>query len=239
MLQRKGLPVHFQFPLPGSYPIRRIRQVLSLAIALMLGLTGLAPLATAGGTSGQFDYYVLALSWSPTYCSHAGKNADPLQCRASKPHRFIVHGLWPQYENGWPDYCNARAGRPDRPLINSMLDIMPSRSLIGHQWKKHGTCSGLDADTYFDLTRAARERIKIPAAFQSLNRTGRIDPDGVEKAFRLANPGLRDTAMAVTCEHGALKEVRICLTKDLKFRNCKAVDRSGCRAKKISVSPPK
>ncbi|NVK35281.1 MAG: ribonuclease T2 [Rhodobacteraceae bacterium] len=194
--------------------------------------------AQAGGTPGDFDYYVLALSWSPTYCKQAGRNADPLQCRAAKPHRFIVHGLWPQYENGWPDYCNSRERRPGQHTVSSLLDIMPSRDLIAHQWKKHGVCSGLSGDDYLDKIRDAYDKVKIPAAFQSLNRTGSIGPDGVEQAFRLSNPNLRDTAMAVTCKKGALKEVRICMTKDLKFRSCKAVDRSGCRAKKISVSPP-
>ncbi|MEJ8472651.1 ribonuclease T2 [Roseibium algae] len=217
--------------------------LIKLGLSLAIGLAGLTalylPVAKAGGTSGDFDYYVLSLSWSPTYCKAKGRNADPLQCRASKPHRFVVHGLWPQYERGWPDFCRTRENGPSRHTVTDILDIMPSRSLAAHQWRKHGTCSGLDPQDYFDKTRAAFNKIHIPAAFSSLNRTGRIAPDAVEKAFRLANPGLHDSAMAVTCSKGDLKEVKICLTKDLKFRTCRAVDRSGCRASKISVSPPK
>ncbi|WP_417686420.1 ribonuclease T2 family protein [Roseibium sp.] len=211
---------------------------LVLVASLFLGLSESSTPARAGGSPGDFDFYVLALSWSPTYCASRGRNADPLQCRATKPFRFIVHGLWPQYERGYPDFCRSRQDGLDRGTVNDMLDIMPSRSLVAHQWRKHGSCSGLDADEYFDMTRRAFEKIRIPAPFQSLDRTGRIAPDAVEKAFRISNPGLRDAAMAVTCSNGTLQEVRICLDKDLNFRGCRAVDRSGCRAGKISVPSP-
>ncbi|WP_417671961.1 ribonuclease T2 family protein [Roseibium sp.] len=215
-----------------------LAKALALCACLFFGLAAPSAPAVAGGKSGDFDFYVLALSWSPTYCARKGRNADPLQCRATKPFRFIVHGLWPQYERGWPDFCRSRENRPERQTVTEMLDIMPSRSLIAHQWRKHGTCSGLDPQDYFDTTREAFEKIRIPAAFQNLDRTGRIAPDAVEKAFRLANPGLRDAAMAVTCSSGALQEVRICLDKDLNFRSCRAVDRNGCRSGKISVPSP-
>lgn len=194
---------------------------------------------SAAGNSGDFDYYVLALSWSPTYCATAGRSADPLQCRASKPHRFVVHGLWPQYERGWPDFCRSRKADPDRRTISGILDIMPSRGLAKHQWRKHGTCSGLSPEDYFEKMRTAFETVRIPAAFQTIDRPGKIAPDAVEQAFRLSNPGLKNAAMAVTCSRGQLKEVRICLNKDLEFRTCRTVDRSGCRAKRLTVSPPK
>ncbi|MBD8876113.1 ribonuclease T2 family protein [Roseibium polysiphoniae] len=214
------------------------KRLARLVLAVLLLVGGPVQGAQAEGSSGDFDYYVLALSWSPTYCARQGRNAEPLQCQASKPHRFIVHGLWPQYERGWPDFCRTRNDRPSRHTVSEILDIMPSRGLVSHQWRKHGTCSGLDPEAYFDTIRAAYDKIRIPATFRTLERTGRIAPDGVEKAFRLANPGLGDAAMAVTCSKGALQEVKICLTKDLEFRSCRAVDRSGCRASKISVSPP-
>ncbi len=190
-------------------------------------------------TSGEFDYYVLALSWSPSYCASKGKNADPMQCNRAKPFGFIVHGLWPQYERGYPDFCQSQFGaRIDRRLADAMLDIIPSRGLIYHQWKKHGSCSGLSPKTYFDLTRQAFEKIRIPPVFKSMGSSGSVDPQSVEKAFRLANPGLRDNAMAVRCERGKLTEVRICFDKNLNFRSCRYVDRGGCSAKRIDVLAP-
>jgi len=206
-------------------------------MAILAGISG----ASAAGSEkpGDFDYYVLALSWSPTYCASSGRNADPMQCRASKPYGFIVHGLWPQYERGWPDFCHmTRYQRPSKRDIDGILQIMPSRGLANHQWKKHGTCSGLSPGDYFDLTREAFERVKIPAPFKDVKRGGNVEPDAVEKAFRLANPGLRNNAMAVTCNKGQLKEVRLCLDRDLNFRSCRAVDRAGCRSKKIHVLAP-
>lgn len=224
---------------PPTLSVRHNRGGRLKAFVLAVGLAlGLATSAKAGGSPGKFDYYVLALSWSPTYCRTAGRNAAALQCNASKPYRFIVHGLWPQYERGWPDFCRSRTREPSYQTIARILDIMPSRSLARHQWRKHGSCSGLDPDAYFDLTRQAFEAITIPAAFRTIDRPGRIAPDAVETAFRLANPGLHDAAMAVTCADGRLKEVQICLNKDLSFRSCKAVDRTGCRSRTVIVEPP-
>ena len=94
-----------------------------------------------GQKSGAFDFYVLALSWSPSYCAAEGPDANPQQCGVDKDYAFIVHGLWPQFEKGYPSRCATRI--PDRvpnDLARSMVDIMPSFGLIGHQWRKHGTC---------------------------------------------------------------------------------------------------
>jgi ribonuclease T2 len=221
--------------LPGS---GRWPALAWLAVAALACLS-LTVQPSRADRAGDFDYYVLSLSWSPSYCARAGRNADPTQCRAAKPFRFIVHGLWPQYENGYPDFCQVSGPRdPSDATIREMLDIMPSRGLVRHQWRKHGSCSGLAPDTYFDLTRRAFSRIRIPAAFATTESGGRVAPDAVETAFRLANPGLRDNAMAVMCEHGRLSEVRICMTRDLEFRSCRAVDRRGCRQRQIHVPPP-
>ncbi|WP_246270375.1 ribonuclease T2 family protein [Hongsoonwoonella zoysiae] len=192
----------------------------------------------AAERAGEFDFYVLALSWSPTYCASAGRGGDPMQCRAAKPYRFIVHGLWPQHERGYPAFCRAGPRDAPRGAVDSILDIMPSRGLARHEWRKHGTCSGLTPYAYFETTRAAFERVKIPPAFNSVADGNRMTPDAVETAFRLANPGLRDNAIAVDCANGRLKEVRICLTRDLAFRSCPAIDRRGCRASNIFVPAP-
>lgn len=208
--------------------------------AAMVLFAGLAcPGLTAAAEPGDFDFdfYVLSLSWSPTYCKQEGQHANPHQCDVSAPHRFVVHGLWPQYEKGYPDSCRGPQ-RIGKQIAIGMEDIMPSHGLVFHQWRKHGTCSGLSPQAYFDLTRKAFDKIRIPGAFTSLTKRAKAAPETVEKAFRLANPGLTNAAMAVTCSKGELDEVRICLTKDLGFRSCKTVDRSGCRATSLSVPPP-
>ncbi|MEP4273664.1 MAG: ribonuclease T [Roseibium sp.] len=189
--------------------------------------------------AGDFDFYVLALSWSPTYCKQEGQNASRHQCDVSNAFRFVVHGLWPQYERGYPESCPGAPQRIDRRIAVSMEDIMPSHNLVFHQWRKHGTCSGLPPEEYFDLTRRAYEKITVPGVFRTLDKPGKSAPATVEKAFRLANSGLREDGMAVTCDRGELEEVRICLTRDLEFRACREVARTGCRSGKLTVPPPR
>lgn len=185
-----------------------------------------------------FDFYVLSLSWSPTWCAENDSAGRTQQCRRGENNGFIVHGLWPQNERGYPEYCSTR--EPDRvpeSLGRTILDIIPSMGLIGHQWRKHGSCSGLGQRDYFTVTRAAFERIRIPAELEAQRGMARLSPDAVEETFIAANPGLDRRSIAVTCEDGRLEEVRICMTADLSFRACPAVDRAACRAKSIEQLP--
>src|ERR1700682_2246400 len=115
---------------------------------------------------GQFDFYVLSLSWSPSFCDAVTERSAESAARqpecGDKPFAFIVHGLWPQYERGFPEFCQNPAPRLDRNIVSSMLDLMPSPRLIFRPWDKHGTCSGLPARGYFETVRKARALVKIP-----------------------------------------------------------------------------
>ena len=185
-----------------------------------------------------FDFYVLSLSWSPTWCAENDAGGRTQQCRRGEDHGFILHGLWPQNDRGYPEYCATR--EPDRvpdSLGRTLLDIIPSMGLIGHEWRKHGSCSGLSQKDYFAVARAAFERIRVPADLDAGRKATRLSPDAVEKAFAAANPGLARNGIAVTCAGGQLEEVRICLTSDLSFHPCPAVDRAGCRAGSIQQPP--
>ncbi|MBX3534247.1 MAG: ribonuclease T2 [Xanthobacteraceae bacterium] len=208
------------------------------ALALAFLLAALLPAnAQRYGEPGQFDFYVLSLSWSPSYCETAGNRADPAQCRRGKPLSFVIHGLWPQYDCGYPQDCSYNAPRVSERTINSMLDIMPSRRLIIYEWRKHGTCSGLSPDDYFALVRRAFERVKIPAQFEHTSQWQTVSPSEIENAFRVANPKLEGDMIAVTCDRRHLREVRICMSKDLQFRACPQVDRQACRNPKVALPP--
>lgn len=202
----------------------------SLIAALLA--CGSPQLGLTDGVPGDFDFYVLALSWSPTYCLNS-ERPDARQC-GSEPYGFIVHGLWPQYDAGYPDYCETSTdNRPSAEIVDSVLDIMPSPDLVDYQWQKHGTCAGLPPRAYFKLLRNAYEKIQIPSDF-SAGRAS-LGPMAIERAFLSINPNLPAGGIAVICSRGALAEVRICLTKDLDFRTCNEVDRDSCRAQAISV----
>jgi ribonuclease T2 len=206
-------------------------------------LTAAHPVSAQQGDETQpadgYDFLVLSLSWSPSYCEAEGEEANRQQCERPEPFGFVVHGLWPQLERGWPEYC--ASSEPDRvpdALVRDYLDIMPSAGLIGHQWRKHGSCSGLGQRDYLDATRAAFERITIPDRFARTANRMELDPDAVEAAFIDANDGLPAEAIAVTCESGLLREVRICLTDDLAFRPCAEVDRRSCDTRTTTMPAP-
>jgi ribonuclease T2 len=187
---------------------------------------------------GKFDFYVLALSWSPSFCeatAERGREARE-QCGA-RPYSFVVHGLWPQYDKGFPEYCQVPAPRIDRNIVSSKLDLMPSPRLVFHGWDKHGTCAGLSPRAYFDNVRKARAVVKIPPEFLELKEHREVTPDEVEEAFVKANPGLSRASISVTCDSRRLSEVRVCLNRELGFRECPDVDRRACRRDKL-VMPP-
>jgi ribonuclease T2 len=187
---------------------------------------------------GQFDFYVLALSWSPSYCEatreRAPGRAVDQQC-SGRPFSFVVHGLWPQYERGFPSFCQVPAPRLDRSIVGNMLDLMPSPRLIFHEWDRHGTCSGLSQHAFFEAVRKARAAVKIPAEFVELDKPITVKPDDVAEAFVKANPGLSRTDLAVACDQKRLSEVRVCLNKDFSFRDCAEVTRRACKRDSIAM----
>jgi ribonuclease T2 len=185
---------------------------------------------------GSFDFYVLALSWSPSYCAAAAErspNRAPDQQCTGRPFSFVVHGLWPQYERGFPSNCVVPAPRLNRAIVGANLDLMPSPRLIFHEWDRHGTCSGLSASAYFDSVRKARGAVKIPAEYDDLDKPMMVSPGDVADAFLKANPGLPRAGLTVACDSKRLSEVRICLNKDLSFRDCDELARRSCRRNRV------
>jgi ribonuclease T2 len=224
-------------------------QFARVSVSWVLALATLIGMAMAGAASaqdrrqnaaGEFDFYVLSLSWSPSFCEEASERGSGgrsrVQC-GGRPFSFVVHGLWPQYERGFPDYCLRPSPRLDRNIVSSMLDLMPAPGLIFSEWDKHGTCSGLGARVYFDTIRKARSAVKIPPEYLELSAPKTVAPAEIEEAFIKVNPGLSTSAIAVTCDRTRLSEVRICMSKDLQFRACEEIDRRACRREQV-VMPP-
>ena len=215
----------------------------SYVAAIASGITVVSWMAAFGqerrqGEPGRFDYYVLALSWSPSYCESArGRrlNRGPDRQCGGRPFAFVVHGLWPQYERGFPSYCQVPAPRLDRAIVRSMLDVMPSPGLIFHEWDQHGTCSGLSPRAYFETVRKAQAAVKIPPEYLDLSSPVVVTPTEVAEAFVKANPGLSRRTMAVSCDGKRLTEVRVCLGKDLSTHDCPEISRRACRLDRIAM----
>ena len=227
-----------------GYGVNFRRGLASLTVALGMLLVasfGAAAQDHRQNAPGAFDFYVLSLSWSPSFCEAArerGNTGRSTQAQCSgRPYSFVVHGLWPQYERGYPEYCKRPSPRLDRNVMRGMLDLMPAPGLVYNEWDKHGTCSGLGARGYFETVRKARASVKIPEEYLDLASPKTVTPGEVEEAFIKANPGLSAAAIAVRCDSRRLGEVRICMNKDLQFRACEQVNRSACRRNQI-VMPP-
>jgi ribonuclease T2 len=221
---------------------RRLRRLAYVAavVGSMAVVSGMAALGQERrqGEPGRFDYYVLALSWSPSYCESARvrrPNRVPDRQCSGRPFAFVVHGLWPQYERGFPSYCQVPAPRLDRAIVRSMLDLMPSPGLIFHEWDQHGTCSGLSPHAYFETVRKAQAAVKIPPDYLDLTRAVVVTPGEVAEAFVKANPGFSRRTMAVFCDGKRLTEVRVCLGKDLSVHDCPEMSRRACRLDRIAM----
>lgn len=223
--------------------LSRILKIASILLAL--GLYGSAHVGAQRHAAGAFDYYVLALSWSPTYCAETGDKRGDAQCAAKRerPYAFVLHGLWPQYERGWPQDCKSGdRGWVPGPVADRMLDIMPSRKLVFHQYRKHGSCSGLGVDGYFKLSRQLYEKVAIPTRFQRVTDDRlTVSVPELMAEFQKANPGLKPDMLAVQCGGAGnrLKEVRVCFTKQGDFRSCGRNEnqRRLCSADRMYVPP--
>ncbi|WP_294606405.1 ribonuclease T2 [uncultured Roseovarius sp.] len=169
---------------------------------------------------GEFDYYVLSLSWSPTWCALVGDARRSPQCAETADHGWVLHGLWPQYRRGFPSHCKSAARPPSRQMANAMADIMGTSALAWYQWKKHGACTGLSGPDYYALARRAYDGITRPPVFRKLSKPVKLPASVVEQAFLKANPGLEPDMLTITCKSGRIQEARLCLSKNLAPRPC-------------------
>lgn len=194
-----------------------------------------SPSNNAADAPGVFDYYVLSLSWAPDFCDQSGQ-MNNRECGRGNHVGFIVHGLWPQFNNGgFPKQC-APASPVASDIVNRMLPIMMDAGLVQHEWRDHGTCSGLSPVAYFDAIRQVFGTVRIPPTYQNLSKEIQVNPSDVEAAFRAANPAVPQSAYRVGCGGGEVSEVRICFSKDLKPQACSASQRE-CQSGPLRMLP--
>lgn len=181
--------------------------------------------------AGDFDFYVLSLSWSPTFCLTHPNNA---QC-SGKGYGFVLHGLWPQYvRGGWPASCDPQARLSADELAKGAL-MFPTQALLKHEWAKHGTCSGLDASRYLDATDAALSAVQIPQQLQPFDVPGYLEAREIVNLFRQSNPAMGEHGLAVICKGRVLSEVRVCLSKEQRLTGCPKNVKTQCPAGDIRI----
>lgn len=206
------------------------------AIMAMLVLA-LAAAAAGGARAGRFDYYVAALSWLPGWCAIEGSARDDDRC-AGGGAGFALHGLWPQHEAGWPEFC--RSPHPDatRAETAAAAVLYGSAALAWYQWQKHGSCSGLSARDYFRTAARARGLVRLPATLGGPEGGSRTTGAAVVRTVLALNPGLAAESLVVICRTGRLVELRLCLTPALRPRACAADVRArDCGTRPIETVP--
>ena len=232
--------VALRFP---SNPVRAILAAGKIALFLIIASFGLTGAAAKAPLPGQFDYYVLALSWSPSYCAgEAGQN-DYQQCAPGRRFAFVVHGLWPQYAKGWPEFCRTRENWIAQDLIDGVMDVMPSKRLIIHEWKKHGSCSGLSQAAYFDKVEMLFRALRIPARYLSPQAPVTVTPAQLVTDFVKTNAALTADMLSVQCGNARgqarLSELRVCVNKAGSFIACGMNEARQCQAKSLVLLPVK
>ena len=204
-------------------------------IAFVLILAGAA--RAGADEAGEFDYYVLSLSWSPTWCAIEGDARGSPQCDRSRDHGWVLHGLWPQYHRGFPAHCQTARRPPSRAMTAAMADIMGTPGLAWYQWKKHGSCTGLSAPAYYALAREAYTAVNRPDVFRKLSKPVRLPAKVVEEAFLKANPGWEADMLTITCREGRIQEARLCLSRDLDPVPCGRDVIRDCRMQDALFAP--
>jgi ribonuclease T2 len=215
-----------------------ILAVLALAgMPVALSLQARTSRKHPGQNTGAFSYYMLVLSYAPDFCAEPGGNKDFRECGTGRHIGFVVHGLWPQGETGrGPENCG-----PARPvsqdIVSATLPYIPTPSLIQHEWSAHGTCSGLDAASYFAMLRKARDSVKIPDELNQAGAQVRFSPADIESKMATANTSFDKDSFRVSCyRDNNLQEVRVCLNKDLFSRACTA-SAGECVANTVTLQP--
>ncbi|WP_188052219.1 ribonuclease T2 family protein [Aureimonas fodinaquatilis] len=166
LLGRNSVPgSHYLILVPGAEPERRW-------VPYGCGRVGSQPDSTQearravpdiDASQPEVEEFVLAANWHASFCE---TRPDMRECSGGdSPLSFALHGLWPQQAG---QYCNVpdrvrsadEAGRWSRlPAVElsrsaarNLAHVMPGveSGLDRHQWVKHGSCSGLQPDVYFN-----------------------------------------------------------------------------------------
>jgi ribonuclease T2 len=187
--------------------------------------------------SSDFSYYMLVLSYAPDFCAESHGNQDPRECGAGRHIGFVVHGLWPQGENSkGPENCGP-ASPVAQDIVQATLKYIPTEGLIQHEWAAHGTCSGLSAAEYFATVRKARDSVTVPAGLDQPSQRLQISPGNLESQIASANASFPASAFRTSCYNDSdLKEIRVCLNKDLSPRAC-GPSAGECNASSVVLLP--
>lgn len=187
--------------------------------------------------SAAFDYYLLSLSWAPTYCaSHPADRSS--ECKTGNHTAFVLHGLWPSSNANPMQPVSCKPASPvSASIVRHMLEYFPSKYLVQHEWNKHGTCSGNSPAEYFTKAEQAYKAVQVPAQYRNLDHSEQISVQAIEQDFAQANSAPVE-AFRLSCHAGWLVAVEACLDKDLHYQACPKSARE-CTSREVKLGAPK
>jgi ribonuclease T2 len=170
----------------------------------------------AAASAQNFDYYVFTLSWAPEFC-HENPSNHSDECAADAEAKFVVHGLWPNNNDGSdPQNCPAAPYDPSA-VPQSLREIMPS-NLYPHEWQKHGVCSGMSESEYFQKIAALHQQFVIP--IKVTDQDQKIAPSALRKQLAKSNPGWMPSSFSIQDNRNSLVAIRVCMSRSFEPISC-------------------
>jgi ribonuclease T2 len=171
--------------------------------------------------------YLFVASWSPAYCAEHDPQGHQTQCKHNlkKKFRFIIHGLWPQSQSNqqkvhYLNYCKAVDKDLEGAIIDTYLYLMPSSTLMKHQWTKHGSCGDFTPRTYFAKIQELYKKFKIAALFSDIETTQSMTLEAIIAKITKQVSTITANNIVVKCQKNIFKEIRFCLNDDYTPRQC-------------------
>ncbi len=170
---------------------------------------------------------LLALSWQNAFCQthQYKKECKNMTSKDFGAFEFVLHGLWPQPRNN--QYCNVdkkqvgmdknkqwnRLNRVNltAEVRSELSKVMPgySSNLHRHEWVKHGTCYGTNANDYYSDAINLLKQInssKVGQFFkQNIGKTVRLED--IRKVFDKEFGAGTGRHVTMNCQRGLVTEL--------------------------------
>ncbi len=169
-------------------------------------------------STAPVDYYMLTLSYSPSFCEHVREKygeipeSQQYQCGPNSHFKWVVHGLWPQNAHAeqvkdQPRFCQGDLPPLPETLLEQYLPYSPGKALLQGEWEKHGACAFRTPQDYFNMEKVLYKQLVLPNDKPNKRR--------LIAFLKEHNPQLRDVFIKVN--HS---EVSICYDKKWNPMSC-------------------
>ena len=155
---------------------------------------------------------ILALTWLNGFCK---VNPQKKVCLNKKSlDYFTLHGLWPKKKN----YCSNESMNLSKDFLKVLENYMPGAKFgfAKYEWRKHGTCFGSDAKTYFLTSIKLTEQFNesLVAKYFKEHMKESLSLQKLKLLFAKAFGKKNARKFQLICKKGYIVEIRINLKGD-------------------------